>query len=198
MPECCQDVKATARDDSQPATQWYAAYTATHHEKRVHEQLCERGVESFLPLYRSRRNWKKRKPELVDLPLFPNYVFVHIPREKRAIVLGTPGVYAIVGSENRGWELPGQEIEILRSGMHDRKVEPHPYLKVGEIARVASGVLAGLEGIIVRKKNNLRIVLSLDQIMQSFAIEVDAAELEPIFRMGERVHQFDNYVSISA
>lgn len=177
-------VDSTPRDcdSSAPAPSWFAAYTATHHEKCVLDQLTERRVESFLPVYKTHRRWKKRPPITLDLPLFPNYVFVRISRQERTAVLGTPGVFSIVGSGQKAWELPEREIEALRNGLHDRKAEPHEYLVVGERARVTSGVLAGLEGVVVRKKNDLHIVLTLDQIMRSVAIEVDASELEPISR----------------
>ncbi|MGH9563969.1 MAG: transcription termination/antitermination protein NusG [Terracidiphilus sp.] len=165
-----------------PATalQWFAAYTASHHEKQVLNQLTLRNVESYLPVYKASRQWQKRASVTLDLPLFPNYVFVRISRNQRAAVLGTPGVFSIVGSASNAWELPEREIEALRNGLHERKVEPHPYLVIGERARVKTGMLAGLEGVIVRRKTNLNIVLTLDQIMQSVAIEVDAAELEPV------------------
>jgi transcription antitermination factor NusG len=169
-------------DCSAAEPKWFAAYTATHHEKSVSRQLAERGVESFFPAYRTRRQWKKRAPETVELPLFPNYVFVRIARGERVAVLGTPGVFSVVGSGQKPLELPEREIEVLRDGLHERNVEPHQYLVVGERARVVSGVLQGLEGVILRKKNNLQIVLSLDQIMQSVAIEVDARELELVSR----------------
>jgi transcription antitermination factor NusG len=180
MPEAYRDTARTESVAEASTAKWFAAYTASHHEKHVFDQLTTRNVESFLPLYKARRQWKKRTPVTLDLPLFPNYVFVRIQREARASVLGTPGVFSIVGSTKNAWELPEREIEAMRNGLQDRKVEPHPYLNVGERARVTSGMLAGLEGIIIRKKNNLQIVLSLDQIMQSVAIEVDASELEPI------------------
>jgi transcription antitermination factor NusG len=172
----------TSTADSAAEAKWFAAYTATHHEKSVSQQLAERGVESFYPTYKTRRQWKKRAPETAELPLFPNYVFVRIARGERVAVLGTPGVFSLVGSGQKPWELPEREIEVLRSGLHERKVEPHEFLVVGERARVASGVLQGLEGVILRKKNSLQIVLSLDQIMQSIAIEVDARELELVTR----------------
>lgn len=180
MAKSCQDANETTCIDSRPAPPWFAAYTATHHEKRVHEQLRERNVESFLPLYRTRRSWKKRRPEIVDLPLFPNYVFIRISRLERTVVLSTPGVFSIIGSGPNAWELPEREIEALRQGVALRRVQPHEYLVVGERARVRSGIFEGLEGVIVRKKNNLHIVLTLDQIMRSVAIEVNAEELEPL------------------
>jgi transcription antitermination factor NusG len=178
MHENRRDAIATSPSELDPGSKWFAAYTATHHEKHVHQQLADRRVESFLPVYRTCREWKKRVPEDVELPLFPNYVFVRISRAQRGVVLGTPGIYSLVGSSHNAWELPKREIEALREGIKERKIEPHQYLVVGEKVRVKSGLLAGLEGVVVRRKNNLQMILSLDQIMQSVAIEVDASELE--------------------
>lgn len=180
MPEFYEEIDKTARVRTAMTPKWFAAYTASHHEKHVLNQLAHRNVESYLPLYKASRQWQKRPSVTLDLPLFPNYVFVRISRNQRADVLGTPGVFSIVGSASNAWELPEREIEALRSGLNERNVEPHPYLVVGERARVKSGALAGLEGVIVRKKNNLNIVLTLDNIMQSIAIEVEAKELEPV------------------
>jgi transcription antitermination factor NusG len=179
MLEFHENISRTARVPTAMTAKWFAAYTASHHEKHVLDHLAHRNVESFLPLYKASRQWKKRPSMTLELPLFPNYVFIRISRNQRADVLGTPGVFSIVGSASNAWELPEREIETLRNGLHERKVEPHPYLVVGERARVKSGVLAGLEGVIVRKKNDLNIVLTLDRIMQSIAIEVEAKELEP-------------------
>lgn len=163
---------------------WYALYTATHHEKHVLGHLVSRGVECFCPLYSAPREWKKRKRITLELPLFPNYIFIRISGEQRGVVLGAPGVFSIVGSSQDAWELPDREIEALRSGLQHRNVQPHSYLSVGERARVVSGPLAGLEGVIVRDKQNCRIVLTLDQIMRSVCIEVDATELEPVLCAG--------------
>jgi transcription antitermination factor NusG len=166
--------------DSSVERKWFALYTASHHEKRVQDRLLNCDVESFVPLYRAAKQWKKRRPVSVDLPLFPNYVFVHIAHEQRVSVLGTPGVFSLIGSGQQAWELPEKDIEALRSGIQSRKIEPHPFLRVGERARVKAGALAGLEGIVVRTKGSVRFVLTLDQIMQSVSIEVDGDELEPI------------------
>ena len=189
MSESCQDTNTTECIDARAARRWFAAYTATHHEKRVHEQLCERNVESFLPSYRTRRIWKKRTPEVVDLPLFPNYVFIHILRSERTAVLSTPGIFSIIGAGPNAWELPEREIEAIRQGVALHRVQPHEYLAVGERARVISGIFEGLEGVIVRKKNDLHIVLTLDQIMRSVAIEVSAEELELVSHRHPAVYE---------
>lgn len=183
--EALREMNPTATD-SQPRCdkKWVALYTASRHEKEVQRQLAERNTDAFLPLYHARREWKKRKSVEIDLPLFPNYVFARIAPGQRAAVLGTPGVFSIVGSSRDAWELPERDVEALRSVASLRKLEPHPYLVVGERARVRSGPLIGLEGVIVRKKKNLQIVMSLDQIMRSVAIEVEADELEPLSMFG--------------
>jgi transcription antitermination factor NusG len=87
----------------------------------------------------------------------------------------------LVGFGGQPAALPDQEIDSLRQGLtRDMRVEPHPYLKVGHRVRVRTGPLQGLEGILVRKKNISRFVISLDLIMRSLAVEIDRAELEPV------------------
>jgi transcription antitermination factor NusG len=179
--------------DSDSALQWFAAYTTPRHEKHVGEVLAERNIESFLPLYRTVRQWKKSSPVTLELPLFPCYLFVRINRAARGAVLSLPGVVSIVGSTKEPWPLPQLEVEALRLGARLGKAEPHPYLRVGERVRIKSGLMAGVEGILVRKKNEFRFVLTLEAIMRSVAVEVDASELElvdqPLTKIGETAVQ---------
>src|SRR6185437_2357005 len=144
--------------------QWFAVYTTPRHEKHVATILADRRIETFLPLYQPTRCWKKSRLVVLDLPLFPTYVFARIERQARGAVLGTPGVLSIVGSSREPWALPDREIEALRSGLRERRIEPHPYLVVGDRVRIKTGVMAGVEGLLERKKNDLRVVLTLDAI----------------------------------
>ena len=157
---------------------WFAAYTSARHEKAVARQLEERCIERFLPLYRSSRRWKDRR-KLVELALFPSYVFVRIEARDKLRVLQVPGVVSLVSFNGQLAALPEQEIDALRSGL-DRGVyaEPCPYLRVGRRVRVAAGPLTGAEGILVKKKDKCRVVISLDVLMRSVAVEVDGADLE--------------------
>ena len=185
MSEMCKPTMAAGNtglfcDSVDPSPQWFAASTTPRHEKYVSELLVERQIEAFLPLYRTARQWKKSRPVVLELPLFPTYVFVRITRRARGAVLGLPGVQSIVGSSKDPWPVPDCEIEALRRGLQTHKVEPHPYLNVGERVRIKTGLMAGVDGILVRKKNDFRVVLSLDAIMQSVAVEVDADDLELI------------------
>jgi len=164
------------------SAKWFAAYTNSRHEKCVASQFAERQIESFLPLYAARHRWRNRCEVLVDLPLFRNYVFVRIDPRERVRVLEVPGVLSLVGFGRTLAPLPDLEIEALRSGLAQGKIEPHPYLVIGERVRITAGPMAGMEGVLLRKKNNFRVVLALDVIMQSVAVEVDADQLEPLTR----------------
>jgi transcription antitermination factor NusG len=159
---------------------WFAAYTNSHHEKRVAGHFGERQITSFLPLYSARHRWRNRCEMQLELPLFPNYVFVRIDPRERVRVLEVPGVLSLVGFGRNLAPLPDFEIEALRTGLGQRKIEPHPYLIIGERVRIKAGPLTGMEGVLVRKKNNFRVVLALDVIMQCVAVEVDADDLEPV------------------
>jgi transcription antitermination factor NusG len=159
-------------------SRWYAAYTSPHHEKWVAGQMNESRIECFLPLYKSVRRWKDRRKEL-ELPLFPGYVFVRIALRDRLQVLRLPGVVQFVVFQGKPAALAEPEIEALRHGMHgDSKFEPHPYLRTGRRVRIRRGPMEGVEGVLVRRKDSFRVVMTIDLIMRSVALEVDIADVE--------------------
>jgi transcription antitermination factor NusG len=159
---------------------WYAAYTRANHEKRVACDLQVRSVEHFLPLYRSARRWSDRRVQ-IDLPLFPSYVFVRLALCDRLRVLQIPSLVRLLGFNGLPTALPDEEMEILRSGLsHRLRAEPHPFLTLGRRVRIKSGSLQGLEGVLLRRKSNLRVVLSVALIQRSIAVDVDSTDLEEI------------------
>jgi transcription antitermination factor NusG len=160
-------------------SRWYAAHTRANHEKRLAEQLAERSVEHFLPLYECVRRWKDRRVTL-QLPLFPGYILVRIALREKMRVLQIPGVARLVGFNGSPVPLPDAEIDALREKLNRRvRAEPHPYLQAGRRVRVKTGPLEGFEGILVRRKHKYRIVVSISLIMRSIAVEVDLADVEP-------------------
>lgn len=162
-------------------TRWYAAYTSANHEKRVAEQMRIREVEHFLPTYSSMRRWKDRRVKL-DMPLFPGYVFVRMCLRERLRVVQIPGVARLVGFDGTPVALPDEEIELLRRASDERlSTRPHPYLKIGQRARVIEGPLRGAEGILIKQKSNFRVILSIELIMRSVSVEVNSADLELLF-----------------
>lgn len=159
---------------------WYAAYTSANHEKRVALQLGQRSVEHFLPVYDSVRHWKDRRIRL-QLPLFPGYIFVRLALRDQLQVLQVPGVARLVGFGGVPCALPKGEIEAVQTCLARKAgLQPHPYIPLGRRVRVMAGPLCGLEGIVVRRKNRSKLVISLDVIMRSVAVEVEPLEVEPV------------------
>jgi transcription antitermination factor NusG len=157
---------------------WYALYTRHQHEKTVARLLSSKGFEIFLPLYTTAHRWKDRTKQL-SLPLFPCYVFLRGDTRRRVDILGTPGVHSLVGSEGRPAPISQSEVDAIRQMVESRmQVEPHPFLRCGDWIRVKSGPLAGIEGILVRKKNLFRLVVSVELLQKSVGVEVDVTTVE--------------------
>lgn len=159
---------------------WYALYTKHQHEKTATAHLRGRGFEVFLPLYKAVHRWKDRN-QTVQLPLFPCYVFLRATLTDRSDVLRAPGVLSFVGNGGRACPVPESEIEAVRMVAHSRShFEPHPFLKTGDRVRVLSGPLTGIEGFLQRIKSRSRIILSVELLQKSVAVELDVAAVEPV------------------
>ncbi len=167
-------------------TNWWALYTRHQHEKTVANMLSAKGFEVFLPLYQSTRRWKDRN-KVIDLPLFPCYVFVRGGLDRRLQVVTTPGVHMILFHGEHVAIIPEAEIQAIQKAVSGPfRVEPHPFLKCGERVRVTRGSLEGVEGILLRKKNLYRLVLSVDMMAKSVAMEIDATDVEPVSAQDSR------------
>ena len=158
---------------------WYAAFTMSRHEKKIAWHLDQREIESFLPLYKTKRRWKNRCTVALELPLFPNYVFVRIDPRERLRVLDIPSVVSIVSVGREPLPVEDHYITGLRDGLLTHGIEPHPGLEVGDRVRITTGPMADMVGILDRQKNGFRVVLSLEMIGRSVAVEVDVASIEP-------------------
>jgi transcription antitermination factor NusG len=179
QPTAANAIPSAVRGDRDPGGNWYALYTCPRHEKQVAEQIKQRRISCFLPLYRSVRRWKDRRKEL-ELALFPGYVFVHIGLQDRLSVLQLRGAVRFVSFNGHPAPLPDGEMESLMNALASGvRANPHPYLTVGRRVRVRYGPLARAQGILVRRKDKFRVVLSLDILMRSVGVEVDESDVEP-------------------
>ena len=159
---------------------WWALYTRHQREKVVAEMLAVKGFEVFLPLYESTRRWKDRR-KVLSLPLFPCYLFVRGGAYRRLEIVTTPGVHMILYHGDHIAVVPEVEIDAIQRAVAGAyRAEPHPFLKCGVRVRVIRGALEGVEGILVRKKNLCRLVLSVAMLSQSVAVEVNAWDVEPV------------------
>jgi len=172
------DVVAASLIDYSPA--WYAVFTSSRHEKRVAHHLFSRQIDGYLPLYRKTSRWRNRRSMVVEVPLFPGYLFTHIDRRERARVLDVPGVIDVIGCAKEWLPVPDACIESLRHGLSLGKIHPCADMVLGDRVRIVSGPLLGTEGMLVRIKNDLRVVLRIDSIQKNVAIEVDMSEVERV------------------
>jgi transcription antitermination factor NusG len=160
--------------------QWFAAYTMSRHEKRIAEQ-CERiGIEHFLPLYVLHKTWKNRVRVDVQLPLFPNYIFAQLSPGEHVPLLKLPGVLSMVGNAAGSLPIPAAEIETLRQFVRCKAFLPHANVHSGDRVRINRGPLEGLTGVVLRRNNGLRFVVSLDSIKKSVAVDLDATEFDAL------------------
>jgi transcription antitermination factor NusG len=158
---------------------WYALHIRSRHEKRVAERLVSQSLEIFLPLHRSRHTWKNGVHAEVDLPLFPCYLFARVAIHDRIRLLQHPGVLGFAASSAKPTVIHDDDISILRTATESLRAEPHPYLNNGDAVRIVAGPLAGMAGILTRRKQEYRVVLSIEAIMRSIVVEVSEFDIEP-------------------
>jgi transcription antitermination factor NusG len=165
---------------AEDGTFWYALHVRTRFEKVVARNLQAKGYEEFLPLYRRTSNWSDRK-KVLELPLFPGYVFCRFNVENRLPVLTIPGVNAIVGIGKTLMPVEEREINDIRTVLDSNSLcEPCPFLQVGQRVSVEHGPLAGTHGIVTIVKNTCRLVISVNLLQRSVAVEIDRDCLKPI------------------
>jgi len=155
------------------APQWYAVHTYCRHEKRVAEHLRLCSIETFLPLYGCTRRWKNGLRAELELPLFPGYLFTRLTRSEWLPVLGAPGVVTLVGARGEPQSIAESEIDTVRRAVQFFRAEPYPFLAAGDRVRIIAGPLEGVEGVLVRTKQDFRVVLSVNILMRSMSVEVD-------------------------
>ncbi len=158
---------------------WFALTVQPNHERSAERGLLHRGLEAYLPTHRVRRQWSDRQKEM-DVVLFPGYVFCRFEKPDWMRVLGAPGVRSVVGVGKTPAAVDDSEISAVKvlvaSG---RPILPWPYLRIGQNVRIDHGALKYLRGVVVRVKDSCRVVVSVEALGCSLAVEVDADALSP-------------------
>lgn len=173
-------VRDICQDQMLHTARWYAVQSRPRHEKRIAEELALRSIDHFLPVHHCRHRWKNGVIADVELPLFPCYLFAKVALCDKVRLLQLPGVIGFAVNSSRPTALPEDDIRMLKELTTLCEAQPHPFLNVGSRVRVIAGPLAGMEGILVRRKQELRVVLSLEIIMRSVSVEVSEFDIEPI------------------
>lgn len=160
---------------------WYAVQIRYRFEKKAAEQLQRKEIETFLPLREETHQWSDRHKQ-IRVPLFSGYAFVRISQSRawRTRVLSTPGVIGFVNFHGEAVLVPRSQIEHLQLLLSENvPCSLHNFLSLGQRVRIRGGCLHGLEGILT---NNGRrhLVISIESIQRSVAVEIEGYELEPI------------------
>jgi transcription termination/antitermination protein NusG len=158
--------------------QWFAAYTMSRHEKRIAAQCDRIGIEHFLPLYVLHKTWKNRVRVDVQLPLFPNYIFARLLPGTHVELLQVPGVLSMVRNAAGSVPIPAGDMNALRHFVRCKAFLPHAHVHSGDAVRIHRGPLKGLTGVVLRRNNGLRFVVTLNFIGKSVAVDLDATEFE--------------------
>jgi transcription antitermination factor NusG len=167
---------------------WYAIYTKHQHEKSAGSLLTRKGFEIFLPLYPLIRH-RKDRDKTVMWPLFPCYLFVRTDLCRKIDILRTPGVFWLVESGGCACQIPDADVEDIKKIVQSpARIAPHPYLKTGEWVRVRKGSLEGLEGILTRFKNQHRVVMTVEPLRKSVAVEIDISAIEALPGSNRKAH----------
>ncbi len=168
---------------------WFAILARTGREKNATLLLENAGYECYLPVIKFTRQWSDRLKE-IELPLFPGYLFCRMNPHNRLPVLTTPGVMQIVGVGKTPIPVEEQEIDaIQRVGKSGISLMPWPYLQVGQEARIEAGPLRGVTGIVIRIKSGLKLVLSVNLLQRSIAVEIDRSWIGAAYPVRPAAHQ---------
>jgi len=173
---------ATAMDQTKPsnAYSWFALQTRSRWEGTTAGLLRGKGLETILPTYMAKRKWSDRY-KVIEAPLFPGYVFCRFDVHNRLPVLITPGVISVVGRGKTPIAVDDQEIlaiqAAIRSGI---RIEPWPYVEIGERVRIKDDVLDGMEGILTSFKGGHRVIISVTLLRRSVALEIDRSRITPL------------------
>jgi transcription antitermination factor NusG len=160
---------------------WYAIYTRPRAEKQVFLRLIESGIETWLPMQKTIRQWSDRK-KVVEKPLLSSYIFVKTKPKNFPVVYRTNGVVKFVSFEGQPVSIPQKQIDNLRlliNSNADIEVTSENFAK-GDSVEVISGALIGLTGELIKIGSKNRFVVRIDRLDQNLILKIPRAFLKKI------------------
>lgn len=161
--------------------QWFAAYTRSRTEKKVAEALQELGIEYYLPLYRTIRQWSDRKKKIEE-PLIRSYIFVRIVQKEYLPVLQVSGVVKIVQFAGNPVPIPDWQINNLKIllGAGILIENNGKEFKKGEEVVITHGSLEGLKGVVARSGNRTKLIISITAIKYNILVDIEPGFVEAV------------------
>jgi transcription antitermination factor NusG len=170
--------------DFVPEKTWYAVYTKPRFEKKALEGLTETGIESFLPLIKTLKQWSDRK-KWVEEPLFRSYLFVHIVKPDYYRVLNTAGVVKYITFEGKAVPVPPQQITAIRQYINAEEFIPENHFnpEIGDKVEISRGELQGLTGNLVKIQGRQKVRIEIESIGHSITLTIPKSFLRKIKTM---------------
>lgn len=162
----------------QKEKKWYAMYTKSRWEKQVHQELEAKGIEVYLPLLKTLRQWSDRK-KWVEEPLFRSYIFVHITPKEYDLAIKTPGVVKYITFEGRAIPIPPQQIEAVKAYINegDARIEYSDKYEIGDMVEIKIGAMRGLKGRLMKIKGKHRVLVEISGIGERIILNVPKSYL---------------------
>lgn len=168
------------KDKNKEGFQWFVVTTKYQHEKKVDQLLKGKGHNSYLPLYNKLSYWKDRKKK-IQTPLFHCYLFVNINPKTKMDILQTNGVIHFVSFDNKPVPIPDCQIELIKNLLNeDRKIEAEFKFVEGQQVKVVYGPLKGAVGVFQKVKDKSRLLITLETLNRTIAVEINADEIVPV------------------
>jgi len=162
------------------AVSWFAVRVRTSAETLVESSLRDKCEATFLPTYIECRHYCDRVKK-VRAALFPGYLFCRFNPDRRLPILQTPGVQQVIGSSKGPIPVDDSEIFGLQQAATLRlSTRPWPFLRCGERVRIGYGSLAGVEGVLLYEKGSQLLVLSVELLQRSVAVQIDRSMVRPV------------------
>jgi len=172
----------TTKNEAASTLSWYAILSRSRHEKVASAALTKSGITTFLPIVSQVRRWSDRR-KIVEMPLFPGYLFVQIPNSSEAQlqVLKATGVAQFIGNRQGPIPVPDKEVAAVNAVLRAQvECSPYPFLRVGQRVRIRGGSLEGIEGILIAHESASKLVISIEIIQRSLAVSVYNFDVEPV------------------
>lgn len=164
--------------------EWFAIHTRYQHERIVESGLAGKGFRTFLPTYKEIRSWGDRR-KVISTPLFPGYMFASDARERRLDILTVPGACGVVSIQGIPAPIPQEDMEtVMKVAACAESLRPHPFLRRGDMVKVISGPLSGIDGVLVKEKGGCWVVISIQLLGRSAAVAVDRRSVVQLWPNG--------------
>lgn len=176
------DAIATSSGNAGSEARWYALQTRAKHEQKISQELAKRGITHFLPTLREVHHWSDRR-KVIEVPMFACYVFVRVvlTAAAKTVAVQVPGVIRFVGFNNGPADIPEAQIESIKTVLaRHTGCSPHQFLRLGQRVRIRGGSLDGVEGILVNRGGDRKLVISIELIQQAMAIAIQGYDVEPL------------------